>query len=524
MQGGSFIKWHLPHSIHGEHRGRTARYPVVNHRVEYGYGKIISVRIAIDKNNNLSECPIEFEVVQEFATHGTAAGREEKITLGKVTLNLGEYVEESEAVIRSTGFRTRSRMPSSSAAASTASTAGTGNAGGTSSSQSHTRQRSSLSAHAPTITGETLDPTNSHASSKGDNNETNNGSSSQAPSINEPAAQPEQHVEEGVIRRYLMQDSKINSTLKIGILMVQVDGERNFSAPALKTAPVFGGIAGMMGSDANAGIIAADPTAAEFGHHLLHDEAHGPSPRDASGGGGGDVLGGAAGLNAQLSGAGKARDVYELQDMYRRALAASWACQPGELPADECIEDIFSGGDGFGPDGPGGTAGLGPAGDGAVPRGHYRNRSSRQSFSRSMGRFRGNGGGSGGGGGGGGNEEELHLRPGDRRGLGGRGRHARQTSGESFMTMRGRGGGGEGGGHHTQGGYRGGGGGGGGGHRRDTSKDSGRPPLGRTESMSSLAATIEMERGRSGYKNTKEVDEYSIRDDLVAWALPESVS
>ena len=34
--------------------------------------------------------------------------------------------------------------------------------------------------------------------------------------------------------------------------------------------------------------------------------------------------------------------------MYRRALAASWAAQPGELQADECIEDIFAGGDGMG--------------------------------------------------------------------------------------------------------------------------------------------------------------------------------
>ena len=34
--------------------------------------------------------------------------------------------------------------------------------------------------------------------------------------------------------------------------------------------------------------------------------------------------------------------------MYRRALAASWAAQPGELQADECIEDIFVGGDGMG--------------------------------------------------------------------------------------------------------------------------------------------------------------------------------
>jgi hypothetical protein len=55
--------------------------------------------------------------------------------------------------------------------------------------------------------------------------------------------------EEGVTRRYLMQESKINSTLKIGIMMKQIDGERNFSAPALKTAPVFGGIAGIMAGE-----------------------------------------------------------------------------------------------------------------------------------------------------------------------------------------------------------------------------------------------------------------------------------
>ncbi len=44
----------------------------------------------------------------------------------------------------------------------------------------------------------------------------------------------------------------------------------------------------------------------------------------------------------------KSREIGELQDMYRRALAASWAAQPGELQADECVEDIFAGGDGWG--------------------------------------------------------------------------------------------------------------------------------------------------------------------------------
>jgi hypothetical protein len=44
----------------------------------------------------------------------------------------------------------------------------------------------------------------------------------------------------------------------------------------------------------------------------------------------------------------KTRETGELQDMYRRTLAAYWAAQPGELKADDCIEDIFAGGDGWG--------------------------------------------------------------------------------------------------------------------------------------------------------------------------------
>jgi hypothetical protein len=109
------------------------------------------VRLTIDKSNNLQECLINFEVVQDYS-----GVRSEKITLGYVSLNLAEYVEESE-----------------------------------------------------------MGPDG----------------------------------EEGVTRRYLMQESKINSTLKIGIMMKQIDGERNFSAPPLKTAPVFGGIAGIMAGE-----------------------------------------------------------------------------------------------------------------------------------------------------------------------------------------------------------------------------------------------------------------------------------
>lgn len=53
----------------------------------------------------------------------------------------------------------------------------------------------------------------------------------------------------GITRRYLMQESKINSTLKLGIFMRQTEGDKNFIAPALKTAQVFSGIAGIMAGE-----------------------------------------------------------------------------------------------------------------------------------------------------------------------------------------------------------------------------------------------------------------------------------
>ena len=48
----------------------------------------------------------------------------------------------------------------------------------------------------------------------------------------------------------------------------------------------------------------------------------------------------------------KTREFSKLQDVYRKTLAASWAAQVGELPADRCIEEIFAGRDGWGGQGP----------------------------------------------------------------------------------------------------------------------------------------------------------------------------
>ncbi|KAK2767490.1 hypothetical protein FQN54_003647 [Arachnomyces sp. PD_36] len=115
--------------------------------------------------------------------------------------------------------------------------------------------------------------------------------------------------DEGVLRRYLVQDSKINSTLKVGVMMRQIEGDRNFIAPPLKTAMVFSGIAGVLASE-----------------QAAHDD-----------------LGRVASISS------KSREAGDLQDTYRRTLAATWSCRDDELPPDELIETLFAGGTGLEP-------------------------------------------------------------------------------------------------------------------------------------------------------------------------------
>lgn len=142
--------------------------------------------------------------------------------------------------------------------------------------------------------------------------------------------------------------------------------------------------------------------------------------------------------------------------MYRRALAASWAAQPGELPADQCIEDIFSGGDGW-------KDGHTKA---SVPRiKHDEN----------------------------GSEEEQHLH-----------KHRRNhsnTSMKSQTTIKG---------NTTIG------------HKHSRSRDIGHTPG--SQSPSDQTSSENSERGRTGFRKAHEVDEFEMRDDLIAWRLPGKIS
>jgi len=92
VSGSSFIKWHLPHSVAAEHRGRTSKCHIKDHKVSYEYERKVPVRLTVDKRGNLEETAIQFEVVQEYSS----GARVERITLGTIKLNLAEYTEPTE--------------------------------------------------------------------------------------------------------------------------------------------------------------------------------------------------------------------------------------------------------------------------------------------------------------------------------------------------------------------------------------------------------------------------------------------
>lgn len=54
-----------------------------------------------------------------------------------------------------------------------------------------------------------------------------------------------------------------------------------------------------------------------------------------------DDLGRVASINT------KSRETGDLQDTYRRTLAATWSCREDELPPDELVETLFAGGSGL---------------------------------------------------------------------------------------------------------------------------------------------------------------------------------
>ena len=178
--------------------------------------------------------------------------------------------------------------------------------------------------------------------------------------------------------------------------------------------------------------------------------------------------------------------------MYRQTLAASWAAQAGELPADECIEDIFTGGTGWA---------KGAAGSSGGEKEEEGGRGGR-AFGRSLAPGKGRG--------------EDSAEDGD--------------SGSESRTLRG----------HARGPSLSGSGGGSAkgvefGHRRVSSKDKNGAGSGATSASglnpgvsgrASIEQQVRRQSGeaaqrdsRSTFRNVREVDECEVREDLRSWEI-----
>lgn len=119
-------------------------------------------------------------------------------------------------------------------------------------------------------------------------------------------------VREEVNRRYLLQDSKVNSTLRVAIYMQQVSGGQDFVAPELKKAQVFGGITGLLSEG-----IDIKKREEELGYHASSEVRPDTMATNVS------------------------------MELYRNSLSRRWQALAGELDPDDVVDDIFKGGDGF---------------------------------------------------------------------------------------------------------------------------------------------------------------------------------
>ena len=91
VTGTSYVKWHLPSSNAADHRGKTPRAVIKDHKVIWEYEKIVQLRVTADKNGLLQSIEVHFEILQEYSS----GARGERITLGNVKVNLSEYIEGS---------------------------------------------------------------------------------------------------------------------------------------------------------------------------------------------------------------------------------------------------------------------------------------------------------------------------------------------------------------------------------------------------------------------------------------------
>ncbi len=146
--------------------------------------------------------------------------------------------------------------------------------------------------------------------------------------------------------------------------------------------------------------------------------------------------------------------------MYRRTLAASWAAHTDELPADQCLEDIFNGGDGWKHNDSLAPPRIMREDSGEEHRTRYHHRSQSGTSSKS-------------------------------------GTSQNTVTGKRTTRM---------------------------GHKHSGSQEILGPSPASTIELNDVSSENSSERGRTGFKKAPELDEFDIREDLVAWRLPGTVT
>ena len=109
-------------------------------------------------------------------------------------------------------------------------------------------------------------------------------------------------------RRYLLQDSKMNSTVKLTISVVHVEGSRDYTTPPLKKAQMFHGITNLLAENKDSLPRISRELEQYNPKHMLY------SPT---------------------------------QETYRRTFAAQCRLHGDELPPRDVVESIFKGGSGW---------------------------------------------------------------------------------------------------------------------------------------------------------------------------------
>jgi hypothetical protein len=88
VTGGIHVRWNVEGNSRNDARGRTEKAPILDHKVTWAHATTCQIRMTIDRTGMLSETNLVLEVVQEAPNNG----KEERVLLGTVKLNLAEYV------------------------------------------------------------------------------------------------------------------------------------------------------------------------------------------------------------------------------------------------------------------------------------------------------------------------------------------------------------------------------------------------------------------------------------------------